>query len=239
MQTLKKDTQLPPYIMFPRFLLNSPLKQTSLSVYLLLLDRARLSMTKNEWVDNDGDVFLIYTQHQLAEALNRSVKSVYSALRELERHDYIARKQDKSGCAPRIYVKIPSTVEESVSPGSNLPQGAEEVYESPLQFSSTSSGRKFPPSKNYIERTIKSNDELSGGRRVYGQFANIYLSQAEYTRLSAAYPNLDRMIENMSRYLASSGKQYANYEAALRSWAARNPESYANISYECEEGESL
>lgn len=55
---------------------------------------------------------------------------------------------------------------------------------------------------------------------------------------------MDALIEAMSSYLAATGKKYRNYDAALRSWAARDkgkPEKIdfynSNIPYE--EGSSL
>ena len=57
----------------------------------------------------------------------------------------------------------------------------------------------------------------------YGRYQNIFLSQAEYDELQAEYPDrLERFIEEMSRYLAASGKSYQNYAAALRIWAGND-----------------
>ena len=54
----------------------------------------------------------------------------------------------------------------------------------------------------------------------YGRYQNIFLSQTEYDELQTEYPDrLERFIEEMSRYLAASGKSYQNYAAALRIWA--------------------
>ena len=44
---LTTDTSLPPYMVFPRFLLDMELNETTKLFYMLLLDRARLSL-KNE-----------------------------------------------------------------------------------------------------------------------------------------------------------------------------------------------
>ena len=57
----------------------------------------------------------------------------------------------------------------------------------------------------------------------YGRYQNIFLSQTEYDELQAEYPDrLERFIEEMSRYLAASGKSYQNYAAALRIWAGND-----------------
>ena len=41
---LTVDTSLPPYLVFPRFLLDMDLNETTKLLYMILLDRARLSL---------------------------------------------------------------------------------------------------------------------------------------------------------------------------------------------------
>ena len=51
-----------------------------------------------------------------------------------------------------------------------------------------------------------------------------------------------RFIEEMSRYLAASGKSYQNYAAALRIWAGNDKKGAPKKGipdYSCKEGESL
>jgi hypothetical protein len=71
----------------------------------------------------------------------------------------------------------------------------------------------------------------------------VFLSRDDYTALSQEFPqSLERYIEEMSRYLAASGKTYQNYAAALRIWAANDhkaPTSTGVPSYTYQEGESL
>ena len=55
----------------------------------------------------------------------------------------------------------------------------------------------------------------------YGEY--LLCQQTEYAELRAEYPDrLERFIEEMSRYLAASGKSYQNYAAALRIWAGND-----------------
>ena len=46
---LRKDSQIPAYMAYPRFLLTADLSETAKLVYVLLLDRARLSMKNEGW----------------------------------------------------------------------------------------------------------------------------------------------------------------------------------------------
>ena len=51
-QFLTPDTQLPPYMAFPKFLLDAThLSETAKILYMLLLDRARLSQKNEGWTD--------------------------------------------------------------------------------------------------------------------------------------------------------------------------------------------
>ena len=53
---------------------------------------------------------------------------------------------------------------------------------------------------------------------------------------------LERLIEEMSHYLAASGKAYQNYAAALHRWAANDKKGAVKQGipdYTCMEGESL
>ena len=52
---MTKDTKLPPYLPFPRFLLEADMAQAAKLVYAVLLDRATLSQA-NGWTDNEGEV---------------------------------------------------------------------------------------------------------------------------------------------------------------------------------------
>ena len=77
----------------------------------------------------------------------------------------------------------------------------------------------------------------------YGRYENIFLSKDEYDELQAEYPDrLERLIEEMSHYLAASGKAYQNYAAALHRWAANDKKGAVKQGipdYTCMEGESL
>jgi DNA-binding transcriptional regulator YhcF (GntR family) len=102
---LTKDSCLPPYLMFPRFLLNSPLNETAKLLYVVLLDRARLSQQNEGWTDDQGRVFLHFPIKALAETLHKSDMTVKTALASLEQEGLIVRERRGAGQANRIYVK--------------------------------------------------------------------------------------------------------------------------------------
>ena len=105
---LTTDTSLPPYMVFPRFLLDMELNETTKLLYMLLLDRARLSLKNEGWTDESGHVFLYFTIESMAEVLHKSQMTVKTSLSALEKQDLILRKRQGAGHLNRIYVKFPA-----------------------------------------------------------------------------------------------------------------------------------
>ena len=103
----KYDTDNNAYIRMPKFLFSDP-KYIALSVsakllYGLILDRLTLSQ-KNNWTDNEGFVYLIYTLEETARVLNCSEDTATKVLRELESAKLITRKRRGQGKPSIIYV---------------------------------------------------------------------------------------------------------------------------------------
>ena len=105
-QFLQKGSQIPKYMAYPRFLLSEDLSETAKLVYILLLDRARLSMKNGGWEDERGHVFICYTIADLAGVSGKSEMTVKNALRTLEQRELICRKKQGAGMPNRIYVKV-------------------------------------------------------------------------------------------------------------------------------------
>ncbi len=71
----------------------------------------------------------------------------------------------------------------------------------------------------------KDNSSPPGGgdvSRPRGPYANVYLTDQELETFRAEYPDADEHIRHMGEYLASTGKTYQNYLAALRRWARKD-----------------
>ena len=103
---LRKDSQIPAYMAYPRFLLTADLSETSKLIYVLLLDRSRLSMKNEGWVDEQGHVFIYYTIADLASASGKSEMTVKNALAALEQKNLISRKRQGAGQPSKIYVRV-------------------------------------------------------------------------------------------------------------------------------------
>ena len=103
---LREDSQIPAYMAYPRFLLTADLSETAKLVYVLLLDRARLSMKNEGWVDEQGHVFIYYTIADLASTSRKSEMTVKNALTALEQQNLIFRKRQGAGLPSKIYVRV-------------------------------------------------------------------------------------------------------------------------------------
>ncbi len=102
---LKKDSKVVGYMVYPRFLMGLELNETAKLIYVLLLDRARLSIKQGGWTDEEGNVYIFYDIKSLATDSGKSAGTVKAALKELEKADLILRAKQEVGKPRRIYVK--------------------------------------------------------------------------------------------------------------------------------------
>jgi len=75
------------FYMFPQFLFQGnnkeKLNNNDRVIYSLILNRYHLSCSKN-WIDENGNVFLYYTENTLAEDANISIRTVKNCLQHLQ-----------------------------------------------------------------------------------------------------------------------------------------------------------
>ncbi|MCD7922647.1 MAG: replication initiator protein A [Clostridiales bacterium] len=230
------DTQLPPYMVFPRFLMDIPLPETAKLLYVLLLDRARLSLKSGGWTDSRGRVFIYFTIHGMAEALHKSEMTAKNSLSRLEDAGLIARRRQGQGKPNRIYVKIPADTagltDNKMLPGQTgncLPDRQETV---------SMTAKKLSGNKKEGIKIIQKN-RGSNMPHAYGSCRNVFLTDAEFDALKADVPGFGDYIERLSVYMASTGKTYKNHAATIRSWELRDRAASPKRNYECREDESL
>jgi predicted phage replisome organizer len=62
-------------------------------------------------------------------------------------------------------------------------------------------------------------------RHKYGEYENVLLSDSDFEKLKAEFPSdYNARIENLSSYIASTGKTYKNHLATIRNWARQEKE---------------
>ena len=95
------------YLRFPLGLLAEPkYRDMSLEakmIYSLLLNRLTLSQ-RNGWINDNGEVYLIYTREDAAETLNLSYKKTIAAFKELIAADLLLEQRQGRGYPNLLYV---------------------------------------------------------------------------------------------------------------------------------------
>lgn len=99
--------------------------------------------------------------------------------------------------------------------------------------------RKLSGSNKEKKNIKKANIRSKDNRIAYGSYQNVILSDNELAALQKEIPRYQEYIEKLSRYMVSSGKQYPNHAATIRSWVLRDNPAPIKRSYECKEDESL
>ena len=226
-QFLTSETSLPSFLAYPKFLFEmTGLSETAKVVYILLLDRAKVSQTHEGWADEQGLIFIYYPIKDLAETIHKSEMSVKTALSALEKHQLILRKRQGVGNANRIYVKFPVDRNLSVRQTENCPpDGKKTVCHTERKLS----GSKIKEKNNLVKRMSNT----------YGKFQNVFLSDDDIAFLQRTVPPYREYIERLSAYMQSSGKCYADHAATIRSWYLRDNPPPPARNYESEENESL
>ncbi len=240
------ETKLPPFLPYPRFLLKMEISHTAKLLYALLLDRSTLSQ-KNGWEDGEGRIYIVYPITEIAEILDKGSTTIKNALNELDAAGLMERKRAGFAAANHIYVKVPPVVQVSVPMPDGKPTPIRsENCPNDSQKTDLMTVRKLSTNQTNINKLTESQTMgASGGEppAPFGRYKNIFLSESEYAELKEEYPDrLERLIEEMSQYIAATGNDYASHAAALRRWADKekkeNPKK-GIPDYSYKEGESL
>ena len=128
------DTKMPPYLPYPRFLMEADLALATKLVYAVLLDRAQLSQS-NGWADENGQIYIVFPIAEIANTIERSPMTAKNALSELETAGLIERHRRGQSQPNRIFVKIPDgqdivrLMEKKLSPrqAENCPPGGQKT----------------------------------------------------------------------------------------------------------------
>lgn len=77
--------------------------------------------------------------------------------------------------------------------------------------------------KNRLEEEREEEKEIKPIRHKYGEYGNVLLSDTDLEKIKDEFPHdwSDR-IENLSAYIASTGKSYKNHLATIRNWARKD-----------------
>ena len=233
---LKPNMPLPQYLPYARFLLDTDLSHTAKLLYTLLLDRATLSQ-KNNWFDTQGHIYVIYPLSHLAKDLGCCISSVTRAFSELENAQLVERIRSGFSKPSRILLKVPHTTQNcAVTVCKNAKDDCAETSSMIAQKCTPNQRNKSNLKDSHLIRTTDAHLTI-------GEYRNVYLTEKEYKRLKTDFAGLDALIEQLSAYIQSTGRKYADHAATLRIWAKRQQSEKKTApgipDYSFKEGESL
>lgn len=219
-------SRMPSYMMFPRFLFDLDLNETEFLLYMILLDRARLSQSNGKWIDEEGHVFLLFPIKDLAESLHRSETTIKASLASLETHHLLIRRRTGIGRPSRIYLQLPENTntssqgieihlsqEPNPTPSIDRKPALSQTENCPSQGQNTVSlmGGKLSGSKNkgIKEKEInKESKECSSDlRSAYGLYENVFLTGKELRKLQSSIPKWEQYINRLSGYMHRTEKK--------------------------------
>jgi predicted transcriptional regulator len=227
----KRDLERFQFFMLPKILVTGEQFKTISSdakiLYACLFDRISLS-AKNDWLDKEGRIYIIFTIEEIMRTINRSRPTAVKALDELDKNTggigLIERKRLGFGKPNIIYVKDFTSYE-----GKKLENQTSSSKEIELQevknFNSRSKENKLqevkkldPTNTNYI-KTDSTKTDFNQEQKAFGTFQNVFLSNKELSNLKTILSNqLENYIQRLSSYLKSTGRTYEDHEATILSW---------------------
>ncbi len=190
-----------------------------------------------------------YSVRGLAAISLEGVDGILTALKELESHGYLERRQMRQpngrlGQTEYVIFEIPrdrpcgdlpcTEKPDTVSPDTVKPDTITPAERNKEELNKKGSNTEW-----------KKKDASQSVCHRYGNYQNVLLSEDELLKLQAEFStDYQDRIERLSEYMASSGKRYKNHLATIRSWAKRETRqpkqvSYRHENYRYEEGDSL
>ena len=125
------------------------LNSDSKLLYALLLDRLSVSM-KNEWIDEDGNIFLIFSRKEASEKLKLSDKTVTKAFKQLNTVKLIFEKKQGKNKPNLIYV-------DKINHDKNIVKWTRKNYDSRIVKSTTQDTENLRCSNNKYSKNNYSN----------------------------------------------------------------------------------
>ena len=107
---LNKDdiSQIKGFYQLPKFLFKKEkykkMSTEAKTMYALFIDRMKLSI-KNNWLDKDDNVYIIFTNEEVRQELNCCIATAVKVVKELKKYGLILTKRQGLGKPNLIYLQ--------------------------------------------------------------------------------------------------------------------------------------
>ena len=117
------------YYQVPKWLmdlfLQGKISSGGFKTYVLMYDRLRLS-SKNEWIDEEGTVYIKYSYDEMQEDLNCSRQAISNNLKDLLALDLIVKVKNFNSSS-KFYLKIYDSSQENFTSKEKLTNSSQEI----------------------------------------------------------------------------------------------------------------
>lgn len=225
------------FYMLPKILISDEhfksLSSDSKIFYACLLERSSYSY-KNNWIDDEDRVYIIFTIEEIMETLGVSNKTASKISSELENIGLIEKKRQGLGKPNIIYVKDFMSVfdikkNEYITRSVNSTLQKCNNYTSGNVKSTSQEVKKV----HGIDTNIINNNYNNIKRdekKSYGQYQNVFLSEIEYQDLLKTLGDkFNEYVERLSTYMKANNRTYEDHKATIINWYL-NDNKYKNKS---------
>ncbi len=205
------------FLRFPLTLLANPkYKEMSLEakfIYSLLLNRLTLSQ-KNGWINEDKEVYLIYTREEASDMLNISYKKTIAAFRELIDKGLLYEKRQGRGYPNLLYVL---KAELNDTDASNFAQKYDETSDESTAEAPSSPHNTQTCQNDRSRHSDSAHQDLSKSQFKICQNDTLRTAVSEDPELPKVHP-----IKNNNKYIEMS---YLDNSLSIRPVCSKGKES--------------
>lgn len=214
------------FYMLPKILLSDEhfksLSSDAKIFYACLLERSSYSY-KNNWIDDEDRVYIIFTIEEIMETLGVSNKTALKISSELENIGLIEKKRQGLGKPNIIYVKDFMSVFD-IEKNQYITRSVNSTLQKCNNYTSgnVKSTSQEVKKVHGIDTNIINNNYNNIKReekKSYGQYQNVFLSENEYHELlNELGDRLSEYIERLSTYMKSNNRTYEDHKATIINW---------------------
>lgn len=214
------------FYMLPKILLSDEhfksLSSDAKIFYACLLERSSYSY-KNNWIDDEDRVYIIFTIEEIMETLGVSNKTASKISSELENIGLIEKKRQGLGKPNIIYVKDFMSVFD-IEKNEHITRSVNSTLQKCNNYTSgnVKSTSQEVKKVHGIDTNIINNNYNNikrEERKSFGQYQNVFLSENEYQELLKKIGDrLNEYVERLSTYMKANNRTYEDHKATIINW---------------------